>query len=57
MSNTRTLVFITTVLVVAQPACIVAGYRSGGGWFIWPGGILGLLLVIAVVFLLTRRRG
>jgi hypothetical protein len=35
--------------------CLVAGVSSGGGWFIWPGG-LGFLLMILVVFLLLRRR-
>jgi hypothetical protein len=34
--------------------CLVAGYSSGGGWFIWPGG-LGLLVIVAVVIFLMRR--
>jgi hypothetical protein len=51
----RAMLFMTMVLTLAQPACIVAGYRSGGGWFFWPGGILGLLLIIAVIFLVMRH--
>ena len=35
--------------------CVAVGYSSGGGWFIWPGG-LGLLVVVVVIALLLRRR-
>ena len=35
--------------------CVAVGYSSGGGWFIWPGG-LGLLVVVLVLWLLLRRR-
>jgi hypothetical protein len=35
--------------------CLVAGYSSSGGAFIWPGG-LGLLVIILLVVLLLRRR-
>ena len=35
--------------------CLVAGYSSSGGAFIWPGG-LGLVVVILIVVLLLRRR-
>jgi hypothetical protein len=35
--------------------CMVAGYSSGGGWFVWPGS-LGLLVIILVIVLLMRRR-
>jgi hypothetical protein len=35
--------------------CIVVGHSSGGGWFVWPGG-LGLLVVVLVVLFLLRGR-
>ena len=35
--------------------CLVAGYSSSGGAFLWPGG-LGLFVVILLVVLLLRRR-
>ena len=42
-------------LALTQPSCVVVGgYSSEGGWFIWPGS-LGLLLIVAIVFLLLRR--
>ncbi|HYP54006.1 MAG TPA: hypothetical protein VEQ42_10730 [Pyrinomonadaceae bacterium] len=46
------------VLVLAgllQTSCVVAGYRSGGGWFFWPGG-LGLIVMVVLAFLFLRRR-
>lgn len=43
------------LLALSQSSCIVAGYSSRGGWFVWPGG-LGLLVVVAVVLLLLARR-
>lgn len=44
------------LLGLAQTACVVGGYSSRGGWFLWPGGLFGVLAVIAVLFLLSRRR-
>lgn len=36
--------------------CVAVGYSSGGGWFIWPGGLGLLVVILLVVFLLRRRR-
>ena len=47
---------VITLLLMLSSGCVVAGgYSSGGGWFIWPGTI-GILLVVAVLFFLFRRR-
>ncbi len=46
---------LTAFLALTQSACIGVGYSSGGGWFVWPGG-LGLLLVIALIYFVVRRR-
>lgn len=35
--------------------CLVAGYSSGGGWFIWPGSLGFIVIVLLVIFLLRRR--
>jgi hypothetical protein len=51
----NTMVILTLLLALSMSSCIGVGYSSGGGWFVWPGG-LGLLLVIIVVILLVRRR-
>jgi len=35
--------------------CLVAGYSSRGGGFIWPGGF-GMVILVVVLWLLMRRR-
>ncbi len=40
----------------AQTGCVVVGgYSSERGWYIWPGSLV-ILAVVAVLFLLMRRR-
>lgn len=46
---------IVTLLLLLSSGCVVGGYSSGRGWFIWPGTI-GILVIVAVLFLLFRRR-
>jgi hypothetical protein len=47
---------IITFLLLLSSGCVVAGgYSSGRGWFIWPGTI-GILVIVAVLLLLLRRR-
>jgi hypothetical protein len=43
-------------LVVLGPlcGCLMGGYSSGGGFFIWPGSIVVTLLMVLFIFL---RRG
>jgi hypothetical protein len=49
-----------TILIAALAACsalsgcMVVGYSSGGGFFVWPG--VGLLVVLLVLWLLLRGR-
>ena len=49
----------TTVLALAlalsQTACVVGGYSSDGGFFLWPGSIL-VTIVLVLLFLFLRRR-
>jgi hypothetical protein len=35
--------------------CLVAGYSSGGGWFVWPGSVGLIVIVLLIVFLVRRR--
>jgi hypothetical protein len=44
-----------SVATLGLSGCLVAGYSSGGGWFVWPGS-LGLLVIVLVVVFLMRRR-
>ena len=53
----RTFMRQTTVLALAlsQTACVVGGYSSDGGFFLWPGSIL-VTVVLVLLFLFLRRR-
>ena len=42
-------------LLLTQTGCVAVGYRSGGGWFVWPGGLGLVVMVLLVLFLLRRR--
>ena len=50
-----TLIFAGLLVCASLTGCLVAGYSSSGGAFIWPGG-LGLVVVILLVVFLLRRR-
>jgi hypothetical protein len=44
------------LLATSQSACIVVGgHSSTGGRFFWPGG-LGLIVILALLFLFLGRR-
>ena len=56
MSQVKRAGIFVVALAVCLPlnGCLVAGYSSGSGWWVWPGSIvitLGLLLL----FFLNRR--
>lgn len=42
------------ILLLTQTSCIAVGYSSPGGWFIWPGG-LGLVIIIVILYFVFRR--
>lgn len=48
------IVIGTLLLSSTLTGCLVAGYSSGGGWFVWPGSIVITLLLVLFFFL---RRG
>jgi hypothetical protein len=56
MRGFRTALILTAgaVLCVALCGCLVAGYSSQGGWWVWPGSLV-VTLVFVLVWLLTRR--
>ncbi len=57
LRDVRAVAVVLMGLVAAGSlsGCLAVGYTSGGGWFVWPGG-LGLVLLIALVLLVLRRR-
>jgi hypothetical protein len=34
-------------------SCAVVGYSSGSGWFFWPGGWIGLAVIVIVFLILA----
>jgi hypothetical protein len=55
VSTKLAVLFAACVATLGLSGCLVAGYSSGGGWFVWPGS-LGLLVIVLVVVFLMRRR-
>ena len=47
---------VSLILMLTSGCVVVGGYSSERGWYLWPGTIV-IFLVIAVIFLLFRRRG
>jgi hypothetical protein len=44
------------LLTLLSSGCVVVGgYSTERGWFLWPGTIV-IFVVVAVLFLLLRRR-
>jgi hypothetical protein len=53
----RISLLLALVLALSQPACIIAGgYSNDGGFYLWPGSLISIVIVIAVVLWLRRRR-
>ncbi len=44
------------VLTLPLSGCLVAGWSSQGGGFIWPGGALGVIVLLALLYFLLRGR-
>ncbi|MGP8259897.1 MAG: hypothetical protein ACLQM6_08095 [Acidobacteriaceae bacterium] len=42
-------------LCAGLSGCLVVGYASGEGWWVWPGSIVVTLLVLLLMFLFHRR--
>lgn len=43
------------LLALTQTACVVGGYSSDGGFYLWPGSIV-ITVVLVLLFLFMRRR-
>jgi hypothetical protein len=43
-----------SITTAGLSGCLVAG-ASSGGWFVWPGGLALLVVVLLIVFAMRRR--
>lgn len=55
MRSMRRIAVPALLLALSQNACVVGGYSSEGGFFLWPGSIL-ITVVLVLLFLFMRRR-
>ncbi|MGA1984371.1 MAG: hypothetical protein ABSG84_18125 [Acidobacteriaceae bacterium] len=53
-SKAASILGVLLLLSTALPGCLVAGYTSQGGGWVWPGSFV-LTLILLLVFLLSRR--
>ena len=56
--GSRTSCLAAVSFALLNPLCgcvLVGGYRSGGGFFIWPGSIVLIVIALFVMLLLRRR--
>jgi FtsH-binding integral membrane protein len=53
--STAALLLTGLALCTSLTGCVVVGASSSGGWFIFPGGIGLILMILLVLFLLRRR--
>jgi ABC-type glucose/galactose transport system permease subunit len=44
------------LLLLSQTACVVGGYSSEGGVFLWPGSIVVTILLVLIFLFMWRRR-
>ena len=51
----KQLGIVLITLVLSSGCVVVGGYSSERGWFIWPGTIV-IFVVVAILFLLIKRR-
>jgi hypothetical protein len=55
LGETIGVLVLALVACSTMTGCLVMGASSRGGFFIWPGSI-GFLVLLLVIFLVMRRR-
>jgi hypothetical protein len=56
--NSRPTLIAGAVILLVSPLCgcvLVGGYKSGSGFFIWPGSLAVVVVVFLLMFVLRRR--
>ena len=54
-ANMKRTAVISFILLFSSGCVVVGGYSGDRGWFVWPGTFL-IFLVVAVWFLIFRKR-
>jgi len=50
----KRILFVGSLLLLSSGCVVVGGYRSGGGWFLWPGSLGALVIVVILVLYFAR---
>jgi hypothetical protein len=53
-TKTASIVGASLLLCTGLSGCLVAGYSSQGGWWVWPGSLVVTLVLLALWFLSRR---
>ena len=53
--NRKAAASATLAFTLPLTGCLVMGYSSGGGWWVWPGSIGITLILLALMLMLLRR--
>ncbi|HEX8354303.1 MAG TPA: hypothetical protein VF611_15445 [Pyrinomonadaceae bacterium] len=52
----RRMSLAALALALSQTACVVGGYSSDGGFFLWPGSLVVTVLLVLLFLYMRRRR-
>jgi hypothetical protein len=55
LNSMRRITVTAVPLTLSQTACVVGGYSSEGGFYLWPGSIV-VTVALVLLFLFMRRR-
>jgi hypothetical protein len=53
-AKSASILIALLLFCIALPGCLVAGYSSAGGWWVWPGSLIASLILL-LLWLLVRR--
>ncbi len=56
MRKNVVLAAVLLAMTTGLSGCLVAGYSSGGGFFVWPGSIAITVILLLIFFFLRRGR-
>ncbi len=53
-AKSASILIALLLFCIALPGCLVAGYSSAGGWWVWPGSLIASLILLLLWFLVRR---
>lgn len=52
----RRISLLIIAIALSQSACVAGGYSNDRGFYLWPGSLISIVIIIAVLLFLRRRR-